>query len=242
MDTQSDVFISALSQKFGTVDYDRWQLLRWQWWGWTTYPLTGATQLNFFGNAVGQGATTSADTNLPKSGSFGQQHFLIKTIATDIRVRDQDLASFTAANVASADSRSLASDFLHGFAQAGVLQFNIGSRPFAQIPKPFMYCPPTTSKAMQEPAHVSKFDGVGANNTNYVVGVPDVKVHDARENAYRLDPNLLIEAEQQFEVKITFDSGVIPVIATGLTPAIHDTNNPLRVGVVLDGYLVRPRQ
>lgn len=241
-ETQSDVFISALSQKFGTVDYNRWQLIRWQWYGYTTYPTAGATQLNFFGNAVGQGTTTLADTNLPKSGSFGQQHFLLKTIATTLRVNDLDLSSFTAANVATADSRSLASDILHGFVQSGVLQFNIGSRPFATIPKPFMYCPPSTSRALFEPAHVPKFAAAAANASDIAVGIPDVRVHDYRSNVYRFDPNLLIEAEQQFEVKITFDSGAIPVIATGLTPPIDNTTNPLKVGVILDGYLLRPRQ
>lgn len=243
MATQSETFISALSQRFGTVDYSRWQLIRWQWYGYTTYSVTTPPSiLTFFGNAVGQGTTTLADTNLPKAGSFGQQHFLLKTISTSVKLAQQDLGSFTVANIATADQRTLASDFLHGFVQAGVLQFNVASRPFAVVPKPFMYCPHVAPEPLIESTNVNQFSGAAANAVNQVAGVPDVTQLLDREGVYRLDPNILIEAEQQFEVKITFDSGTIPIIATQLSPAISDATNPLKVGVILDGYLLRPRQ
>lgn len=235
---QSESIISAASQRFGSIDYTRWQSLRWQWYAWITYPTAGASELNFFGNAVGQGSTTLADTNLPKAGSFGQTHFLIKTISTGIKLAQQDLAAFTLANIATADQRSLSSDILAGFVQAGVLTFSIGARPFAVIPRPFQYAPP----AGNEP----DFDGSSVSAPtvaplgNVTAQVPYATQTRNRANVYRVDPNILIEAEQQFEVKISFPSGLVPVLATGLTPAINDSTNPLKVGVILDGVLLRP--
>ena len=240
MPFQSEAIISAASQRFGTIDYSRWQSLRWQWYGYTTYPLLGASELNFFGNAVGQGSTTYADTNLPKAGSFGQTHFLVKTISTVIKVNDLDLAAFTRANIGTADQRTFSSDIIAGFVQAGVLTFNIGARPFATIPKPFMYAPPAGNEV--------DFDGAGVNEPSLaplgdvVARVPYATQTRNRANVYRVDPNILIEAEQQFEIKITFPSGLVPVIATGLTPALNDSTNPVKVGVVLDGVLLRPMQ
>lgn len=240
MSFQSEAIISAASQRFGTIDYSRWQALRWQWYAWVTYPLAGASELNFFGNAVGQGATTLADTNLPKAGSFGQTHFLVKTISTGIKLRTTDLSSFTEANIPTADTRTIASDIIAGFTQAGVLTFSIGARPFATIPKPFMYAPPSGNEV--------DFDGTSVSNLsaaplgNVAAQVPFASQTRNRANVYRVDPNILIEAEQQFEVKLSFPSGLVPIIATGLTPAINDTTNPLKVGVILDGVLLRPMQ
>lgn len=244
MSFQSEAIISAASQRFGTIDYTRWQALRWQWYAWVTYPLLGASELNFFGNAVGQGATTLADTNLPKAGSFGQTHFLVKTISTGIKLAQNDLSSFTLANVGTADTRTLASDIIAGFTQAGVLTFSIGARPFATIPKPFMYAPPAGNEV--------DFDGTSVTNAtaipiaalgSFVSQTPFASQTRNRANVYRVDPNILIEAEQQFEVKISFPTGSIPVIATGLNPAItNDATNPLKVGVILDGVLLRPMQ
>jgi hypothetical protein len=240
MSFQSEAIISAASQRFGTIDYTRWQALRWQWYAWVTYPTAGASELNFFGNAVGQGATTLADTNLPKAGSFGQTHFLVKTISTGVKLAQNDLSSFTRANVGTADTRTLTSDIIAGFTQAGVLTFSIGARPFATIPKPFMYAPPAGNEVDFDGSSVS--DPSAAPLGIVTAQVPFASQTRNRANVYRVDPNILIEAEQQFEVKISFPTGSIPVIATGLNPAINDSTNPLKVGVILDGVLLRPMQ
>lgn len=244
MSFQSEAIISAASQRFGTIDYSRWQALRWQWYAWITYPTAGASELNFFGNAVGQGATTLADTNLPKAGSFGQTHFLVKTISTGIKIGQENLDAFSLANLATNDTQTLSSDILLGFAQAGVLSFNIGARPFATIPKPFMYAPPTGNEADYDNAYVGEntfIAGPPPSATDQVVGTPLVKQTRLRSNVYRVDPNILIEAEQQFEVKISFPSGLVPIIGTAIATNA-DVLSTLKVGVVLDGVLLRPMQ
>jgi hypothetical protein len=241
MGFQSESIISAASQKFGVIDYSRWQAIRWQWYSYVTYPSAGTTELNFFGQVAGQAGVTLQDTNLPKAGSFGQTHFQLKSISTDIQIANNDVDAFTRANIATIDTRALASDFLGGFVQAGVLNFSVGARPFATIVKPFQYAPPPGSPLDLSNSYVNQISAapVPAVGAEQVVGVPWVTQTKMRSNVYFTDPNILIEAEQQFNVKLNFPSGVVPVLATNV---VNDSTNPLKVGVILDGLLLRPVQ
>ena len=241
MGFQSESIISAASQKFGVIDYSRWQAIRWQWYSYITYPSAGSTELNFFGQVAGQAGVTLQDTNLPKAGSFGQTHFQLKSISTDIQIASNDVDGFTRANQATLDTRALASDFLGGFVQAGVLRFSVGARPFATIVKPFQYAPPPGSPLDYDNTYVNQISAapVPAAGAAQVVGVPWITQTKMRSNVYFVDPNILIEAEQQFNVKLNFPSGVVPVLATNV---VNDSTNPLKVGVILDGLLLRPVQ
>lgn len=241
MGFQSESIISAASQKFGVIDYSRWQAIRWQWYSYVTYPTAGTTELNFFGQVAGQAGVTLQDTNLPKAGSFGQTHFQLKSISTDIQIAVNDVDGFTRANQATIDTRALASDFIGGFVQAGVLNFSVGARPFATIVKPFQYAPPPGSPLDLTNTFVNQISAapVPAAGASQVVGVPWVTQTNMRSNVYFTDPNILIEAEQQFNVRLNFPSGVVPVLATNV---VNDSTNPLKVGVILDGLLLRPVQ
>ena len=241
MGFQSESIISAASQRFGVIDYTRWQAIRWQWYSYITYPSAGATELNFFGQVAGQAGVTLQDTNLPKAGSFGQTHFQLKSISTDIQIASNDVDGFTRANQATLDTRALASDFLGGFVQAGVLRFSVGARPFATIVKPFQYAPPPGSPLDYDNTYVNQISAapVPAAGAAQVVGVPWITLTKMRSNVYFVDPNILIEAEQQFNVSLQFPSGIVPVLATNV---VNDSTNPLKVGVILDGLLLRPVQ
>ena len=241
MGFQSESIISAASQKFGVIDYSRWQAIRWQWYSYVTYPSAGTTELNFFGQVAGQAGVTLQDTNLPKAGSFGQTHFQLKSISTDIQIANNNVDDFTRANIATLDTRALASDYLLGFVQAGVLNFSVGARPFATIPKPFQYAPPPGSPLDLDNTYVNQISAapVPAVGASQVVGVPWVTQTKMRSNVYFVDPNILIEAEQQFNVKISFPSGNVPILATNV---VDDTTNPVKIGVILDGLLLRPVQ
>ena len=241
MGFQSESIISAASQKFGVIDYSRWQAIRWQWYSYVTYPTAGVGELNFFGQVAGQAGVTLQDTNLPKAGSFGQTHFQLKSISTDIQINANDVDGFTRANQATLDTRALASDFIGGFVQAGVLRFNVGARPFATIVKPFQYAPPPGSPLDYDNTYVNQISAapVPAAGAADVVGVPWVTQTKMRNNVYFVDPNILFEAEQQFNVSLQFPSGAVPVLATNV---VNDSTNPLKVGVILDGLLLRPVQ
>ena len=241
MGFQSESIISAASQRFGVIDYSRWQAIRWQWYSYVTYPEVGTGELNFFGQVAGQSGVTLQDTNLPKAGSFGQTHFQLKSISTDIQIAVNDVDGFTRANQATIDTRALASDLIGGFAQAGVLQFSVGARPFATIVKPFQYAPPPGSPLDYDNTYVNQISAAPVPDAGAadVVGVPWVTQTKMRNNVYFVDPNILIEAEQQFNVKLSFPSGAVPVLATNV---VNDSTNPLKVGVIFDGLLLRPVQ
>jgi len=237
--TQSEAVIMAASAQFGTIDYSRWQAVRWQWWSYIQYPSAGTTELNFFGQVAGQTGVTTADTNLPKAGSFGQTHFLLKSISTDVRIPSNDVDGFTLANQATLDTRTLSSDIINGFAQAGVFTLNIGARPFATVPKPFLYLPPPGNEVDYGNSYANQILAVPTTGTTTVVGLPWATQIRSRKNVYITDPNILIEAEQQFNAKISFPSGIVPVIASNV---VNDTTNPLKIGVIFDGVLLRPMQ
>jgi hypothetical protein len=244
MGFQSESIISAASQKFGVIDYSRWQAIRWQWYSYVTYPAAGATELNFFGQVAGQAGVTLQDTNLPKAGSFGQTHFQLKSISTDIQINDNNVDTFTRANIADIDTHATATDYLGGFVQAGVLNFSVGARPFATIVKPFQYAPPPGSPLDLENSYVNQIGAVptATGGANQVVGVPWVSQTKMRSNVYFTDPNILIEAEQQFNVSIQFPSGAVPVLATNVINIGGANANPYKIGVILDGLLLRPVQ
>jgi len=248
MGFQSESIISAASQKFGVIDFTRWQAIRWQWYSYVTYPTAGTSELNFFGQVAGQAGVTLQDTNLPKAGSFGQTHFQLKSISTDIQLLSNNDDGFTLANqvagtadplIANIDNFTLASDFLNGFVQAGVLEFSVGARPFATIPKPFQYAPPPGNPLDYNNSYVNQIGAVPSTGTPVVAGIPWVTQTKRRDNVYFVDPNILIEAEQQFNVKLSYPSGFVPVIANSL---VNNSTNPLKIGVIFDGLLLRPVQ
>ena len=239
---QSEQIISAASQRYGVIDYSRWQAIRWQWYSYVTYPLAGASELNFFGNVAGQTGVTLQDTNMTKAGSFGQTHFQLKSISTDIRIANDANDGFTAANQATLDTFTTASDFLNGFVQTGVLNFSIGARPFATIPKPFQYAPPSGSPLDFENSYANQITAAPSVASIQVVGLPQVAQTSLRSNVYFVDPNILIEAEQQFNVNISFPSGAVPVLATQVTNIPVANANPYKIGIILDGLLLRPMQ
>lgn len=233
--TPSTEIIAGLQTRFGSIDYSRWQSVRAEFYSYITYPLAGAASFTFFGNAIGGnvGATTltTEDTNMPRAGSFGQQHFLIKSIHTSIRIADEKLSAYV-----GTDATTLASDYLMGFVNAGVLNFTIGARPFLQLPVPFKFAPPLSSSARSRAANPTSTTG-GPPSTGFIGDYPAVTQTSNRSNIYRLDPNILIEAEQQFGVSIDFPTGLVPLNATSV---VNNDTNPLKVGVTLSGVLLRP--
>ena len=235
--SDSQTALNYLQSKYGSANYNSWQSLRKEWWSFVPYLEAGASVYTFFGDAVGQNAKTKQDTNLPKSGSLGQNHFLLKSLRCDIQIADLKLQTAYAT-----DASQLYSDILNGFVHAGVLELVIGDRIFVQIPKPFMYAPPADGRCKVHGAGVTSItlNEAAPNTLNAYISVfPFATLNRRQNSAYIVDPNILIEAEQHFEVRTRFDSGAVPVIGTGVT---DDATNPLKIGVMLDGITFRPVQ
>lgn len=230
--------IGYLQSRYGSADYRDWQSLRKQWYSYVNYPVAGQSSITFFGTALG-GATAGNRqlTNIPKAGSFGQNHFLLKSLRLDFFINDQGLNNF-----AGTDATTLFSEFINGIFQAGVITLNIGQRPFVQLPMPFLYAPPGNGEDQVKSAGIESLtlaEGTPNTLTSATVNIPYASLLRRNESVYLVDPGILIEAEQNFDVQLDYPSGVLPAIATGI---INNDSNPLYVGVSMDGVNFRPLQ
>ena len=235
--TNSEQVLQYLQKNYGSANYNSWQSLRKQFYSFVQYTAAGLNQYNFFGFAVtGAAGQNKQFTNMPKAGSFGQNHFLLKSIQTSYFFHTA-VDSWTVAS--ALDTNNVAADFLHGFAQAGVFQLTIGSKQYAQIPRPFLYCPPADGTVQNVDARGVTFTLTeGTPNVMNVVENPvshaDLNRNSA--NRYLVDPSILIEAEQAFQAEIDYPSGAIPLIASNkLTTNFY-------IGLIFDGILFRPVQ
>lgn len=229
--TNSEQFLRYMQATYGSANFSQWQSLRKQFYSFIQYPTAGSNQFNFFGFSVsGTAGQNRQYTNMPKAGSFGQNHFLLKSIQTSYYL-SAATDMFTVPTVADANNAS--ADFLHGFVRAGMMEFNIGGKMYAQIPRPFLYTPPADGEVTEVAALTSTFAGTGTADSS-LVSYADLNRN--RNNRYLVDPNILIEAEQAFDLEINYPSGSVPIIAT----TKYSTN--LYIGVILDGILFRPTQ
>lgn len=235
--TNSQLFLQYMQGKYGSANFNQWQSLRKQFYSFVQYGTAGATQYNFFGNAVSGAAGQNRQfTNMPKAGSFGQQHFLLKSIAcTYYNTALEEQFILTSA----VDTQNIPADFMYGFAQAGEFELTIGGKLYAQIPRPFLYCPPADGSTVNVDTKQLTFTLTeGTPNVMNAVSmlVSHADLNRDSNNRYLVDPNILIEAEQSFECSINYPSGAIPLIASDkLTTDFY-------IGVVFDGVLFRPVQ
>lgn len=240
MATNSTQLINQLQQNYGSAIYSQLQTVKRQFYSFVPYPTAGTPSLTFFGNAVGNAGTNSQFTNMPKAGSFGQRQFIVKAIRTGLFLNTYNLLNFSGTNAST-----FASDIVAGFAQAGYFRFTIGEKLRQELPFPFLYAPGGDGRPQVRTAGVDSLTlTTGTPNTlaTVVSGVPWAEIATFKtptSNAFTVDPQVMIEAEQNFQVNISFNSGVIPVISTGI---VNDSTNPLYVGVILDGVEARPVQ
>lgn len=239
--TQSELVLQYLQRNQGTAQYSNWQTTRATFWSFLNYPAAGQNVFNFFGFSTGGAAPTNLQyTNMQQAGALAQQYLLIKAIRTNYYLSTkQNLLDAPLSAGAAVDTNNPAADFLFGFAQAGYLQFNIGSTPFLQVPRPFLYCPPGDGETVL--ANGFGLSGVLEAGSPPTVTQLDTLVAYAdlnrnTNNTFLTDPNIFLEAQQAFSVQIGYPSGAIPLIASG----VYTTN--FFIGVALDGILYRPAQ
>jgi hypothetical protein len=225
MITQSQEIVQKIQRRYGTMALGQLQAQRKQFYSYVPYPVAGISQLNFFGQAVGNNGVTLEETNMPVQGSFGTSSFIVKGICLKYKILNANLAAFN-----GTDATTLATEILGGLFQAGIFELNINAKNYSQVSAPFMQMPPADGRIR---AHAA---GLAAANDTVE---PDVTLSSRSENKFICDPEIFIEAQQNFSCSISYPSGAIPVRATSI---INDTTNKLYVGVVLDGVEIRPVQ
>jgi hypothetical protein len=249
----SPEILDSLQKRFGSADFSRYQVVRGQKYDFCRLQngATTASSVSFFSNPIGAADPaaptvfkTLEQTNLVKNASFGQEYFAltqIRTYANFVAQARQGTAVGT--NFVYRGYTALlnsAMEQLQSLMSTGVLEIKFAQKLYYQIARPFVQCPPGFGIDIQSLA--SSRTGNAAetqlNDTNWSAR-PDYR----GSSVYNIDPIQISEPEIQIQAALTFPGGNAPsflnaALTTGntaFTPAIE-------LGLIFDGYVIRPSQ
>lgn len=244
--------LDSLQKRFGSADFSRYQVVRGQKYDFCRLLAAGTNSVSFFANPIGStdpgaGATlfkTLEQTNLVKNASFGQEYFALTQIRTYANFVAQTRQGFTTGTnftyrgyTALADS---AMEKLQTVLNLGVLEIRFAQKLYYQIARPFVQCPAGFGIDIQSLA--SSRTGNAAetqpNGTNWLAR-PD---HRATA-VYNIDPIQIIEPEIQIQAAINFPNGNTPNFTNSALDTANGTQTPaIELGLIFDGYVIRPSQ
>ena len=244
--------IDSLQKRFGSADFSRYQVVRGQKYDFCRLLAAGTNSVSFFSNPIGAtdpgaGATlfkTLEQTNLVKNASFGQEYFALTQIRTYANFVCQSRQGFaTGTNftyrgyTALADS---AMEKLQTVLNNGVLEISFAQKLYYQIARPFIQCPAGFGIDIQSLA--SSRTGNAAETqpegTNWLAR-PDYRA----TAVYNIDPIQIIEPEIQIQAAINFPNGNTPNFTNTALDTANGTQTPsIELGLIFDGYVIRPSQ
>lgn len=224
-ETPSQQIVSSLQQTYGTMQLGNKQAIRRQFYSYIQYPVAGTSQLNFFGSSIGNAGINTQLTNIPVQNSFGTSSFMLKAVRCTYFVPDGKLLSYD-----GTDALDFSAEFLNGIFHAGVFELKVNARTYFTFPKPFLFAPPADGR-------MQVYSGGQAAAATDQVPYADL-TRRTSGGLYIVDPNIFIEAQQNFTATIAYPSGQLAPIITGLL----DAGLTLFVGVILDGIEYRPVQ
>ena len=245
--------INQLQQRFGSADFSKYQVVRGQKYDFVRVLSAGTNSISFFSNPIGAsdpGAggsgifKTLEQTNLVKSASFGQEYFALTQIRTYLNFVPQARQPGTPGTnfvyrgyTALADS---AMEKLNDMAHRGVLQIKLAQKLYYQVSRPFIMCPPGFGIDVASLAS----SRTGVNETQVSDTNWRVQLDPRSQSIYNIDPIQIIEPEIQIEAAITFPDGNTPDFsACALTTAgVLGSAASVEVGLIFDGYVIRPSQ
>lgn len=244
--------IDSLQKRFGSADFSRYQVVRGQKYDFCRLLAAGTNSVSFFSNPIGAtdpgaGATlfkTLEQTNLVKNASFGQEYFALTQIRTYANFVCQSRQGFTTGTnftyrgyTALADS---AMEKLQTVLNSGVLEIRFAQKLYYQIARPFVQCPAGFGIDIQSLA--SSRTGNAAetqpNGTNWIAR-PDYRA----TAVYNIDPIQIVEPEIQIQAAINFPNGNTPNFTNSALDTANGTQTPaIELGLIFDGYVIRPSQ
>ena len=244
--------IDSLQKRFGSADFSRYQVVRGQKYDFCRLLAAGTNSVSFFSNPIGAtdpgaGATlfkTLEQTNLVKNASFGQEYFALTQIRTYANFVCQSRQGFTTGTnftyrgyTALADS---AMEKLQTVLNNGVLEISFAQKLYYQIARPFIQCPAGFGIDIQSLA--SSRTGNAAETqpegTNWLAR-PDYRA----TAVYNIDPIQIIEPEIQIQAAINFPNGNTPNFTNTALDTANGTQTPsIELGLIFDGYVIRPSQ
>jgi hypothetical protein len=235
--TNSQKIISQIDQKFGTAVKGKFEAIRFQYYDYVRLPTGGTNRLTFFSNPIGAVDPTSGlaktleETNIRRSGELDERFAIMQVRTTiDVLPIKRQPASIVALPSAAVQSMTTTHQALRNLNFQGVLSVNFGQKNFIQIEQPFQTCPPGYGPS------IKTISGVGASGFAPISQYASQSV-DPRD-VYVMDPAIFVEKGQTFGATIDFymnNSVTLPVVTGSDKAAVN-------IGVILDGYVIRPVQ
>ncbi len=228
--------IAALQGKYGSAIWTAWSNLRWPQYDYARYTPAGITSLSLF--AVPQGGVdpvsgltkTSEQTSMIAGGTFGQVGQLITQIRTHafiLPLARQASGIKDDADVLWTTISDMMSKYLE-LLRRGVLQIFINNKEFFTISQPFTRCPPGFGVRIQQ--HGASYLAAFTKFSTWAQQSP------RQEDVFDLNPPQFIEPNQTFQVQLNYFDGTGPVFTT----LVSSTSPAIDIGVIFDGYLIRP--
>jgi len=244
--------IDSLQKRFGSADFSRYQVVRGQKYDFCRLLNAGTNSVSFFSNPIGAtdpgaGATlfkTLEQTNLVKNASFGQEYFALTQIRCYAGFVNQSRQTATLGTnftyrgyTALTDS---AMEKLQTVLNSGVLEISFAQKLYYQIARPFIQCPPGFGIDIQSLAT----SRTGTAAETQVSGTSWSARPDYRaQSVYNIDPIQIIEPEIQIQAAINFPNGNTPSFSNSALTSDDTLFSPsVELGLIFDGYVIRPSQ
>lgn len=233
--------LGLLQARYGSANWQQWQIQRWPFYDQVRYPAAGTVALPLMQIPVGSvdpnsglGKTTE-QTNITMPGSFGNVYYIINQIRTLAHLIPHGRQHATI--IADADviytTYTNCMDKLLELQRRGVLTFSIGFKEQLQVQSPFLRAPAGFGIDINQ--HSSSFVAGGAVFTKAACWVTN---DNDEANCWNQTPPQIIEPNQQFALRIDWPDGLGPVftnLVDGVSPAVD-------IQIIFDGYIVRPSQ
>lgn len=230
--------LSNLQSTVGSADWSRWTNNRFVFYDFVRYPTAGANEIQFFSSPLGTADTyvntvqkTLEQCNFPEARSFGRVGFRVRQIRTVIRIvpKCRQAAGISDQTNTITSLYTPLMNKLADLVHMGVLLINIGQKEFWDLPQPFITCPPGYGATIEN--HGSDTANSGSQGMWFSQSPYPTSV-------YNVNPEQLIEAGQTFSARITFDNANSPA----LTTLVNSTTPQVEIGLMFEGYVLRPVQ
>jgi hypothetical protein len=249
----SPEILDSLQKRFGSADFSRYQVVRGQKYDFCRLQngATTASSVSFFSNPIGAADPaaptvfkTLEQTNLVKNASFGQEYFAltqIRTYANFVAQARQGTAvgtNFVYRGYSALTNSAM--EQLQTLMSTGVLEIKFAQKLYYQIARPFVQCPPGFGVDVQSLAssRTGNAAETQAADTNWLVR-PDYR----GSSVYNIDPIQIIEPEIQIQAALTFPGGNAPsFLDSALTTGNTAFTPAIELGLIFDGYVIRPSQ
>ena len=241
--------LDRLQRQFGSADFSRYQVVRGQKYDFVRLQPAGTNQVTFFSNPIGSADPVSGtpktieQTNLVKSASFGQEYFALTQIRMfagflpKVRQPAPYAASTSVIYQGFTSLADSAMERMNQLIQRGVLTVKFAQKQYYVLQQPLQTAPPGFGIDIQS-AGAAKLAAAVVKD-NYFIR-PD----NRGQSVFGVDPIQIIEPEIQIECSLDFFDGNSPVFTN--TAVLDDntttTTPSVEVGLIFDGYVIRPIQ